>query len=78
MKKHIKNYLKGSDGIVEDVFICENCAAVAVDIHHITYKSAGGSDNYDNLIALCRDCHDEAHRGELTKEQLYEIIAGRD
>ncbi|MCU4972048.1 HNH endonuclease [Halobacteria archaeon AArc-m2/3/4] len=30
-------------------------------IHHITPKSEGGSDEMNNLIALCDDCHQKRH-----------------
>jgi 5-methylcytosine-specific restriction endonuclease McrA len=29
--------------------------------HHIIFKSQGGHDTPENLITLCRDCHDNAH-----------------
>ena len=73
MKKHIKNYLKAIDAGEQDIILCERCAFIAVDIHHITFKGQGGSDEYENLIALCRGCHDKAHTSEITKEELYEI-----
>jgi len=31
-------------------------------VHHIIPRSAGGTDNLDNLITLCRECHDAIHR----------------
>lgn len=30
-------------------------------VHHITPKSEGGSDEMDNLITLCEDCHNKRH-----------------
>ena len=46
-----------------DFIECEadKCHIPAVDIHHIIFKSLGGKDNIDNLIALCRRCHNLAH-----------------
>lgn len=61
MKRHVKNYLKAEGYGIQDIILCEKCGSVAVDIHHIKYKSQGGTDDRDNLIALCRDCHNEAH-----------------
>jgi 5-methylcytosine-specific restriction endonuclease McrA len=29
--------------------------------HHIIFKSQGGDDTPENLISLCRDCHNDAH-----------------
>lgn len=32
-------------------------------VHHVIYKSNGGSDRPDNLITLCEDCHSKLHSG---------------
>ncbi len=79
MRRHIKNYIKATGLGEQDVQPCEIdfCSAIAVDIHHVTFKSQGGTDEYENLIGLCRRHHDEAHCGEITKEELYEIIDER-
>lgn len=34
-----------------------------VQLHHIIPKEAGGSDDIDNAIPLCPNCHDEVHSG---------------
>lgn len=61
MKKHVKNYMKEHGFGEQDVIPCEACNGVAVDIHHIEYKSQGGTDDAENLIALCRMCHSFIH-----------------
>jgi len=73
MKKHTKNYLKYYGYGIDDIILCEVCVCRAVDLHHIVYKSQGGSDSIDNIIALCRICHDKAHNEILTKEELKAI-----
>jgi 5-methylcytosine-specific restriction endonuclease McrA len=56
------------------------CRAVSVDIHHIIPRSKFGSkrkheqDSIENLIALCRPCHEKAHAGVFSKEYLTEIV----
>lgn len=70
VKKHVKNYLDARKLTVADVILCEVCSSVAVDIHHIKYKGQGGSDEHENLIALCRCCHDKAHAGKISKTEL--------
>lgn len=68
MEKHVANYLKafGYDG--SSFIACELCGDKATDIHHIEPRSKFGStrkveqDHPDNLIALCRLCHEFAHR----------------
>ena len=49
----------------EDIILCEICGQQAVDIHHKKLRSQGGTDEVDNLIALCRKDHEAAHRGEI-------------
>ena len=77
MKKHVKVYLKyfryisGTTNPTMDEFVpCEQCGNKAADIHHITFRSQGGTDEIENLIALCRKCHNMAHDNELTKSDL--------
>jgi 5-methylcytosine-specific restriction protein A len=36
---------------------CERCGAPGELVDHITPKSAGGTDDDDNLMTLCRPCH---------------------
>jgi 5-methylcytosine-specific restriction endonuclease McrA len=46
-----------------------------LQIHHIVFKSQGGSDVDDNLICICLPCHNRAHglvKDEfISKEALY-------
>jgi hypothetical protein len=32
-----------------------------VDVHHLRFRSAGGSDSVNNCVALCRVDHAELH-----------------
>ena len=59
-KANFMNYARSHE-------LCEDCGSMAVDTHHITFKSQGGGDDNGNLIALCRPCHQEAH-GKNSKE----------
>jgi len=77
LKKHTKIYLAACGYSTCDIIVCEICGTVAVDIHHIDPRGIGGSkhkDNIENLIALCRDCHDNAEAGKITREELFEIV----
>jgi 5-methylcytosine-specific restriction endonuclease McrA len=60
MKNHTKVYLKGMGYDTTDWIPCEVCQSQAVDIHHIEARGMGGSkeaDTIENLMALCRKCH---------------------
>lgn len=43
---------------------------LAIDLHHIIKVEEDGSNDADNLIALCGVCHDLYHRGEITKDAI--------
>lgn len=34
-----------------------------MQIHHIAPQNEGGTDDIDNAVALCPNCHDEVHGG---------------
>lgn len=54
-------------------YICENCGGVACVVHHIKYLTPENiSDpeitlNWDNLKALCYECHAIEHLGETAR-----------
>ena len=49
-----------------DGWRCRHCnRGDTLDPHHVVYKSQGGADTLDNLITLCRRCHDSVHAGRL-------------
>ena len=80
MKKHVKIYRDYFKYHIAEFVGCEVCGKPATDIHHVDNKGMGGSktkDYIENLIALCRSCHNKAHANEITKDQLYEIIKRR-
>jgi 5-methylcytosine-specific restriction endonuclease McrA len=85
MQKHTRNYLDAMGYDPDDFIPCELCQQKSVDIHHVVSRSHFGSknkdaqDNPDNLVALCRQCHDIAHGPESRafREQLKEIILKR-
>ena len=61
MVKYKQNFMKDRGLCPGDVVLCEECGRVANDIHHKLKKSQGGTDDADNLIALCRRCHGAEH-----------------
>jgi 5-methylcytosine-specific restriction endonuclease McrA len=83
MQPHIVNYHKALGIDLGTWIACEVCNATSVDIHHIIPRSKFGSkrkaeqDHYNNLVALCRVCHNLAHDNFITKEQLQIIVSKR-
>ena len=55
-----------------DNYTCQCCGKknCRLEIHHIKFKSNGGTDDEENLITLCKECHDGVHTGtvELNKK----------
>ena len=51
-----------------DRYTCQQCQTsknVKLHVHHIKFKSQGGTDTPNNLITLCSCCHDLLHAGKL-------------
>ena len=50
-----------------DKYTCQICGKkhTRVEVHHIIYRNQGGTDDEDNLITLCEDCHDAVHDGQI-------------
>lgn len=61
MTPHCKAYFKHFDIAEDDVILCEICGRRAVDIHHINGRGKD-CNRIDNLMALCRYCHEKAHK----------------
>lgn len=72
MQKHTKVYLRHFDYGEQDYIPCECCGRPSVDIHHLEGRGPG-KDVIENLMALCRRCHEKAHSGEFTKGALQYI-----
>ncbi len=73
MQKHVKIYMTKFEYGEQDVILCENCGKVAVDIHHLIFKSLGGKNNIENLMALDRKCHLMAHADRKMNGRLKKV-----
>jgi len=58
-----------------DNYTCQRCGVEGIEqgehnleVHHITPRAESGSDNLENLITICRVCHDEIHSGTKSDE----------
>lgn len=53
-----------------DDYTCQCCKGKHKDskleVHHIVFRSQGGSDEESNLITLCHTCHKDLHSGKIT------------
>lgn len=52
-----------------DHYTCQYCKGKHKDskleVHHIVFRSQGGSDEESNLITLCHTCHKNLHSGKI-------------
>jgi len=46
------------------------CRHIQVDVHHIVPYESCNEHKYENLIALCPNCHRRADNGEIDKKAL--------
>jgi len=58
---NVKAYVLHRDG-----YQCQKCKIknTKLHVHHIVFKSNGGTDTPSNLITLCKSCHTELHNGD--------------
>ena len=52
--------------LVRDKYTCQCCGKknCRVEAHHIVFRSKNGSNDLENYVTLCEDCHKEVHSGE--------------
>ena len=60
MKYHTKVYMDFFHYAEQDFMPCEMCGSRAVDIHHLEKRNKTKNDFIENLIGVCRDCHNKA------------------
>ena len=53
--------------LFRDKHTCQCCGAkkVRLEVHHIVYRSNGGTNDLSNLITLCEKCHKKVHAGKI-------------
>ena len=73
MQKHTKIYMKHFNYGTDDFIPSEVSGRWATDLHHLTFRSHGGKDTIDNLMALTREEHERAHNEPEYNEQLKQI-----
>ena len=50
-----------------DNYTCQCCGKknCKLEVHHVKFKSNGGTDDEENLVTLCEDCHKGVHAGTI-------------
>lgn len=50
-----------------DNYTCQCCGKknCQLQTHHIIFRSQGGTDDEDNMITLCKECHKGVHAGTI-------------
>ena len=56
--ENVKTYVRSRDN-----YICQYCGKKTgkMEVHHIVWRKNGGSDEPENLITLCHECHWKTH-----------------
>lgn len=61
---NVKEYV-----LFRDNHTCQHCKGKSkegkLEVHHIIFRSRGGSNKQDNLITLCKTCHAGVHKGKI-------------
>ena len=78
MKKHTKIYFNYFGFQIPEDASCEICGSRCNDVHHIEARGMGGNpsgdkDVIENLMGLCRDCHENYGDVPDLKEKLKEV-----
>lgn len=60
--ENVKSYVLSRDNHT-CFFKCKD--SKRLEVHHIKFRSNGGTDNPNNLITLCEKCHKKVHVGKL-------------
>lgn len=52
---------------IRENYACELCGSdIDIHGHHILDYSFGGSATHENILVVCKICHDKVHSGEIT------------
>lgn len=57
---------------------CKICGDKGLDAHHIKPLKEGGTNDQDNLICLCRKCHQQVHKGVYTIDPESKTFSARE
>lgn len=72
MVKYKQTYINHFGYFVGEWIACEICGKTSIDIHHIDGR-VKAKDEIENLIAVCRECHNKCHDHPEFNEKAREI-----
>lgn len=75
MKQYTRLFFQRYELLPHEVF-CALCGQQAVDLHHIIKKSKSKEriNDTDNLLPVCRKCHDDCERRRFSEEEQFEFL----
>lgn len=71
---NVKQYVLHRDG-----YMCKKCkkTETKLQVHHVIFRSNGGTDSPDNLITLCSACHSNLHLSDTAEADLKKLASKR-
>ena len=70
--ENLKQYVLERDG-----HRCQRCKAQqALHVHHLQWRRNGGADTHQNLLTLCKACHDTIHTNTAENAKLVKKFGG--
>lgn len=49
---------------------CCGKGTLETEWHHIIYRSHGGDESDENMLEVCRECHEKIHAGKIGKDEV--------
>ena len=49
---------------------CCGMGSLETEWHHIIYRSHGGDESDENMLEVCRECHEKIHAGKIGKDEV--------
>jgi 5-methylcytosine-specific restriction enzyme A len=64
--------------LARDTYLCQPCmkagrTTTATEVDHVKPKAKGGTDDDDNLVAICRSCHRDKTAREAAEAQGHSL-----
>lgn len=76
MTPHVRTYMKYFGYKIQSDIMCEYCGSPANDVHHLQPRSIAPKHKVNlitNLMGLCREHHERAHREVEFNNALKEV-----